>query len=311
MPLHLLQKKSWNVYAPANIERVKRDEAEARRQAVDQEKRSLQNEANDRIELLRQQSSKDRKALKRKLPGEDDTQRDIRLAVESASVPTTKRKEDHGSVFDADGHIALITPPQKKPRVDQVQEKDPYTVYLTDATGRDQKSKDTWYTSLHPQPGRWGDDNPRKQQRQLASMSAIDPLAAIKKGVKSLRENERARKEWMAQRERDLHEVERLARKDRHERKRKRRRDHSDDDLDSIDGFNLDEGYVQSKEPSQPVDAAKHRKRSHRHHHRHSRHREDQNQEHRHHTRDEPRSHKHTQRAIDGDLKESRREQPV
>jgi hypothetical protein len=242
MPLHLLPKKSWNVYAPANIERVKRDEAEARRKAIEREEQGRQNEANDRLEVLKQQSQKERKNLKRKLPGEDDTDRDIRLVLESAPTTTAsgRSRQDHGSVQDADGHISLVPAQQKKSRLDKEQEKDPYTVYLTDATGRGQESKKTWYTSLQPQQEKWGDDNPRRQQREVARLNANDPLAAIKKGVKTLRDNEKARKEWMEQRERDLQEVEKLAKKQSHERKRRTRRDGNNDDLDSLDGFDLD-----------------------------------------------------------------------
>ncbi|KIW66080.1 hypothetical protein PV04_08285 [Phialophora macrospora] len=229
MPLHLLPKKSWNVYAPANIERVKRDEAEARRKAIEQEKRSLQNEADDRLELLKQHTTRDRKSLKRKLLGEDDTDRDIRLAVESTTTASSGGKQDHGTALDAEGHIPLVpTPPQKKSRLEQEQDKDPYTVYLTDATGRDRNSKPAWYTFLEPERDKWGDDNPRRQQREIARLNANDPLAAMKKGVKALRENEKARKSWMAQRERDLEEVERLARKEGYDKQLKKKRDQED-----------------------------------------------------------------------------------
>ncbi|GAW14825.1 hypothetical protein ANO14919_042280 [Xylariales sp. No.14919] len=53
MPLHLLGKKSWNVYNPANIERVKRDEAEARARAEAEAKRQQDLEAERRLAILR------------------------------------------------------------------------------------------------------------------------------------------------------------------------------------------------------------------------------------------------------------------
>jgi hypothetical protein len=267
MPLHLLSKKSWNVYSPANIERVKRDEAEARRKAIEQEERGLQNEADDRLELLKQHTTRDRKTSKRKLPGEDDTDRDIRLAVENTTTASSGGKQDHGSALDAEGQFSLVpTPPQKKPRLDQEQDKDPYTVYLTDATGRDRNSKATWYTSLEPEREKWGDDNPRRQQREIARLNANDPLAAMKKGVKALRENEKARKSWMAQRERDLEEVERLARKERRDKKPKKRRDQDDDDLASLEDFNLDDGYTKPKASRDRHDSEHGKIHRHRHH---------------------------------------------
>ncbi|KAI0425816.1 hypothetical protein F5Y09DRAFT_87583 [Xylaria sp. FL1042] len=53
MPLHLLGKKSWNVYNPANIARVKRDEAEAQARAEAEEKRQQEFEAERRLAILR------------------------------------------------------------------------------------------------------------------------------------------------------------------------------------------------------------------------------------------------------------------
>ncbi|EXJ57452.1 hypothetical protein A1O7_07800 [Cladophialophora yegresii CBS 114405] len=275
MPLHLLSKKSWNVYSPANIERVKRDEAEARRKAVEQEKRGLQNEADERLELLKQPGTRDRKSLKRKLEGEDDTDRDIRLAVEGTKPAPSAGKQDPGLALDANGHISLVpAPPPKRTRTEQEQIKDSYTVYLTDATGRDRDLKPTWYTSLEPEHEKWGDENPRRQQRELARLNADDPLAAMKKGVKALRENEKTRKDWMAQRERDLGEVERLAKKDRRDKKHEKRRGNEQDDLASLKGFSLEEGYTRMKasrdRASELEETYSHR---HRHHGRSRRHR--------------------------------------
>ncbi|KAI1279790.1 hypothetical protein F5Y07DRAFT_33558 [Xylaria sp. FL0933] len=53
MPLHLLGKKSWNVYNPANIARVKRDEAEAQALREADEKRQQEFEAERRLAILR------------------------------------------------------------------------------------------------------------------------------------------------------------------------------------------------------------------------------------------------------------------
>jgi hypothetical protein len=254
MPLHLLSKKSWNVYAPANIERVKRDEAEAQRQAIEQEKRALDNEANDRLDALKQRS---RTSLKRKLPGEDDTDREIRLAQNNAGAPISNRQADRSPFDDTSGHFSLIPPPQKTSRSENDQGKDPYTVYLTDAGGRGQEGKSTWYTSLNSEKESWGNENPRKQAREAARLDANDPLAAMKKGVRALRETEKERKAWMQQRERDLQEVGSLARRQRrHQKKRRRRREGGHDDADSLEGFNLDEGHVESSD-------SQHRRKSH------------------------------------------------
>ncbi|KAJ4505859.1 hypothetical protein HRR78_007612 [Exophiala dermatitidis] len=176
MPLHLLGKKSWNVYNPAAIERVRRDEAEAQRQAEEREKKALRDEADERVRLLRggapqpsddsvktiqvqSQDSAPRPAhriQKRRLAGEDDTDCDIRIARERqvATTLSLKRqgpdeKEEDDSIVDSNGNISLI--PVRHQHQQQLHndssgsaarknskiDEDPYTVYLSHAAGKD------------------------------------------------------------------------------------------------------------------------------------------------------------------------------
>ena len=110
MPLHLLDKKSWNVYNTANISRVRKDEAEAQAREEAAEQRMQEEDAARRIAILRGEalpeiptvederqsgdkhreknlgedetySSRDRKRKRRR--GEDDTDRDMRYAIEN------------------------------------------------------------------------------------------------------------------------------------------------------------------------------------------------------------------------------------
>ncbi|KAH7346758.1 hypothetical protein BKA65DRAFT_456563 [Rhexocercosporidium sp. MPI-PUGE-AT-0058] len=53
MPLHLLGKKSWNVYNTVNIEKVKRDEAEAAALEAAEEERMQEADAQRRMQILR------------------------------------------------------------------------------------------------------------------------------------------------------------------------------------------------------------------------------------------------------------------
>lgn len=351
MPLHLLGKKSWNVYNPASIERVKRDEAEAERRAAEQEKRALQHEAEERVQFLKggeQGRSASRGHLsadadaadkgngareagagvglprqriqKRRLAGEDDTDRDIRIARETAQLTsstgsTLKRQRldnDDSAIVDAKGNISLIPVPQpeqqqaeaKKP----LSEEDPFTVYLSHAAGKGKDSgKTPWYNSVpksnvlstgandETDKDRWGDVSERRRQREAARMASDDPLAMMKSGVKQLREAERRRREWMEQRERDLREVEDLAAKEMRKRGRRKEPDegnrekrlrksrdggHPHDDEDSLEGFNLDEGYSKPQDRDRDRDREEshhrsHHRRHHRdsHHHHHHRHR--------------------------------------
>merc|ERR1712230_94046 len=288
MPLHLLGKKSWNVYDPGNIERVRQDEAEAKRLEEEQEAQHRDDEAQERLRLLRgegpvtrqpdsqTESFSSRRHNKRKLPGEDDTDRDLRLALSTQSTQSTSTThiKNEDSIVDSKGNISLIPVPEsssshKKPRLDE----DPYAVYLSHAAGRGKNNKEKpWYSDLDAasRPS-WGDDAPRRTDREAARVAANDPLTTMKKGVKRLREAEKHRTEWMEQRERDLQEVEELVRRKRRrdkEERRRRRREVNDGDLDHLDNFNLDEGYVKP----QAVENEHEYRHKHRHHHRHRRH---------------------------------------
>ncbi|KAI1120847.1 hypothetical protein F5Y10DRAFT_257592 [Nemania abortiva] len=147
MPSHLLGKKSWNVYNPANIERVKRDEAEARARAEAEEKRQQDLEAERRLAILRgeippplptspsppppTESHRKREhnddgdpaakfrggeRRKRKRFGEDDTDFEMRVARErTAPTHTTTRshKTSSAPLVDSRGHISLFPEDEK------------------------------------------------------------------------------------------------------------------------------------------------------------------------------------------------------
>ncbi|CCF31962.1 hypothetical protein CH063_00727, partial [Colletotrichum higginsianum] len=53
MPLHLLGKKSWNVYNADNIARVRRDEAAAKAKEEAEEQRMQEVDAERRLAILR------------------------------------------------------------------------------------------------------------------------------------------------------------------------------------------------------------------------------------------------------------------
>ncbi|KAI0455107.1 hypothetical protein F5B21DRAFT_514227 [Xylaria acuta] len=146
MPLHLLGKKSWNVYNPANIARVKRDEAEAQARAEAEEKRQQDLEAERRLAILRGEappsppqttpSSTHRKRehddgpaaqfrgterRKRKRFGEDDTDFEMRVARERTDAAAaagagagavarlhSANKTSDAPLVDSRGHISLF-----------------------------------------------------------------------------------------------------------------------------------------------------------------------------------------------------------
>nr|POE93634.1 uncharacterized protein c5e4.10c [Quercus suber] len=200
MPLHLLGKKSWHVYNADNVSRVRRDEADAqaRREAAEQRMQaedaayrtallrgedpvkptvSSSFEAEDEEEdesLARGREDGARKRSRRRLRGEDDTDRDIRFAREdveagskarqtlllgSAHKSTTSKRDDT-SIVDAQGHIRLFAEPssvaslQDREQNDGNQEKKRRKeervskMRLDDAAGyNDSMQKGPWYAS--------------------------------------------------------------------------------------------------------------------------------------------------------------------
>lgn len=277
---HLLGKKSWNVYNQDNVAKVRRDEAEAKAQEQEQEQRMQEIDADRRLQLLRGErleplpleagpvSSQKRSRedggpnrKKRRIAGEDDTDRDMRLVREAAipsPVPLSllKSKGREAPIVDHQGHISLFPQEHRRPDKNADAEaeaakkkreyEDQYTMRFSNAAGIKTGLENPWYSAatdgesaLLSMPGKdvWGNEDPRRKQREQKRLDSSDPMAAMKKGVKQLRKADRCRTEWMEQRERDLHEVERMAREHRN------RTGHDGDDADSIEGFNLDTEY--------------------------------------------------------------------
>ncbi|EFZ01354.1 hypothetical protein X797_007354 [Metarhizium robertsii] len=138
MPLHLLGKKSWNVYNADNIARVRRDEAaakaaedaeEQRMQEIDAQRRLailrgevpplLEDDAQDDLDVLRKssrQSDPNRHGetrRKRKRYGEDDTDFELRIAKErtdpaSRSLELSRQPTSSAPIVDYRGHIDLF-----------------------------------------------------------------------------------------------------------------------------------------------------------------------------------------------------------
>ena len=190
MPLHLLGKKSWNVYNADNVARVRRDEALAAAAEEAAEQRMQENDALRRTALLRGETpppllvldpadSKDadshREARRERDPdrhrtkrrrGEDDTDRDIRLArqarVDGEGI-TARLRPDHDkregrvsevSLTDARGNIQLFSPaesvPPSKPKTRPDDKEE--GVALRDAAGYGNRGANPWYTSQSDTP---------------------------------------------------------------------------------------------------------------------------------------------------------------
>ncbi|KAJ5717507.1 hypothetical protein N7488_003153 [Penicillium malachiteum] len=290
MPLHLLGKKSWNVYNQENISRVKRDEAQAKALEEEDERRMQEVDAERRIAILRGEKiptpppaplsrpsseplSRPERGLaedrgfrkRRRLAGEDDTDRDIRFAREDAAHAETARnksmaaphrdnKHADAPLLDSAGHINLFPAEGSRKKCEKNKEteaeaekskrgyEDQYTMRFSNAAGLKQAiGNKPWYSSSAqaaeapdsmPEKNVWGNEDPLRKEREKARMDANDPLAAMKRGVRQLRATEQERKRWNDRRKREL-EMLKSEQRASHRRKRSK-------SLDSLEGFQLD-----------------------------------------------------------------------
>ena len=260
-------KKSWNVYNADNVARVRRDETEARAREVEDERRQRSEDADRRLAVLRGEtfanSTEDDIAPGFDSPrdGEEVSRKRRRIAAQVRSEKDIlhvrssdqQSRRDIDTLFNSSGHIDLIprhsgvaTRNETKERREEV---DGQGMRLADAAGQTPNSGKPWYNSSltdggykHDRVGRdvWGNEDPRRKEREKQRMDANDPLAAIKRGTRQLKQVEADKRSWRAQRERGLGEVEEIALKE-HKHRRHRRRRHSDDG--SLEDFNLDDGY--------------------------------------------------------------------
>ncbi|KAH2079143.1 hypothetical protein KXX03_005139 [Aspergillus fumigatus] len=238
MPLHLLGKKSWNVYNPENIARVRRDEAEAKAREEEEERRMQEIDAERIIQILRGEqhstpppppsalsdTRRDRThgedagryRKRRRLAGENDTDRDIRLAREDAQLMMAKKEElavskktSDAPLLDSKGHINLFPSEAAQQPVEKNKEaekeaadrnrsyEDQYTMRFSNAAGyRQSAGQMPWYSSSSrdalapdamPEKDVWGNEDPMRQEREKARLDANDPLMAIKRGVRQLK----------------------------------------------------------------------------------------------------------------------------
>ena len=304
-------KKSWNVYNADNIAKVKQDEAAAAAREEAEEQRMQEVDAERRLQILRGQKldalpppaeeekapihhERDRTGRERKrrrIAGEDDTDRDIRFAREDRALVPSKpdlqlkgKKSSEAPITDHKGHINLFpagdsrrkAPKNAEVEAEKAKKKkefeDQYTMRFSNAAGFKQAIGDKpWYHKMStdgqskdeiemPSTDVWGNEDPRRKEREKMRMAADDPLASIQIGVAGVREVEKQREKWKEERENEIREIERA---DRHRHRRRQRRHEEDDFAD----FSLDASIDESE-------LRRHRRREkdhsgHSHHHRH------------------------------------------
>lgn len=201
---------------------------------------------------------RERKA--RKIPGEDDTERDIRLAQEHSVVASGKhevartiRPSSDAPLTDRKGNINLFpeegTSRRHAPKnaeaeaeaaVKKKEFEDQYTMRFSNAAGFKQAvGQKPWYHSINDgienreitvTKDVWGNEDPRRKEREKTRLDAEDPLAAMQKGQEELREVKKERKRWKEERGREMREI---IEADRARAGRKRKRSRQRRDMDS------------------------------------------------------------------------------
>lgn len=277
---HLLGKKSWNVYNASNISRVRRDEAEAKAKEEAEELRMQEEDSKRRLAILRGEDPppaaeldtgtrdtefsrdaetrphKERKA--RKLPGEDVTDFELRVAKDQISKDTSLqvvKSSSSAPLIGRDGHIDLLGDEKARHHSEKNEEaeretakrrreyEDQFTMRLSNAGGRD-GVKDPWYTATGelstnfdpPAKDVWGNEDPRRRDRDAKRLVSNDPLAMMKSGAARVREVNRTRMAVQQEREEELRKLKKEERRrERHERRKEERRGerrhrHRDDD---------------------------------------------------------------------------------
>ena len=254
-----------------------------------------------------------RERKRRRIAGEDDTDRDMRYAIEDREtmhdrahkdILKLKSKSADAPILDRAGHIDLFPAearaasrkekaknPEKEAEDARKKQdyEDQYTMRFSNAAGFKQSvDQKPWYyanagpagdeTEAVEAKDALGNEGPRRKERQKLKMASDDPLAAIQRGVQAVRKAEREKKHFRDER---LAEVDDLIRLERKEAKRRKRHHRRRSEEDGLENFSLD-----SAEPSR-------QSKSHGHRHRHDdyQNRDDEmSQRHRHHHRDRHRS---------------------
>jgi hypothetical protein len=211
---------------------------------------------------------RDRK--RRKLAGEDDTDMDIRVAKSITARPKDETEDvrvlklrstaTDAPLQDHAGHIDLFpldmkdaikrernAEAEKEKRKKEKAIEDQYTMRFSNAAGKGGVDR-PWYAAVQKpvqdtakqdaaiyegfvNKDVWGNEDPRRKDREQARISTNDPFAFMQKAQAQLKKSKQDRKQWAEERDRELRELRSAQeREERRTRHLKRKRREVDDD---------------------------------------------------------------------------------
>lgn len=207
---------------------------------------------------------------RRKLAGEDDTERDIRLAT-SAAAPKEDANNDakllklrkpgsDAPLTDHAGNINLFPvdlreakkrekneEAEKEKRKKEKALEDQYTMRFSNAAGRGGLEQ-PWYAAGGSKTAEnhdallgyqnkdvWGNEDPRRKERDQARITSNDPFAFMQKAQTQLKKSRDDKKKWAEERDRELRELraaqERKSRRERHGKRKGRHKEEPGESL--------------------------------------------------------------------------------
>jgi len=206
-----------------------------------------------------------RERKRRKKAGENDTDFEMRIAHEqtltsnSESQIVLRKSTKDVPLLDHSGHIDLFPqehsqkPREKNPDAEKElarkkkEYEDQYTMRLSNAAGFKQGLENPWYSKSGqvveavdeevPSKDVWGNEDPRRKEREAKRIISNDPLAMMREGAAKVRQVERERKRWREEKDRELKE---LVEAEERRRKHKRKHEDDEDDEDNLEDFRLD-----------------------------------------------------------------------
>lgn len=180
----------------------------------------------------------------RKKPGEDDTDFELRLAREQTEASSanaleqTRNPTSSAPIVDRAGHIDLLGDEKARAHTERNEDaerdarakrreiEDQYRMRLANAAGKGAVSEPWYSQSDHaavaaPSKDVWGNEDPRRKERQAQRLIANDPLAIMKQASAKMKELKQQRQKIAEEREKELKQL----RKEEKRREKEKRRE--------------------------------------------------------------------------------------